>query len=270
MGPLLALGIAVTTLSYGADPAQRLDLYVDAHASEGRSKPVVVFFHGGVWQHGGRRDGARLAEALARRGFVVAVAGYRLTPRARWPDEAEDAAAAVDVALDAAAHVGGDPRRLILAGHSAGAQMAAMLAYDPRFLAARGRSVRDIRALALLSGVFSLAQPLDEGQPDGGFRAFVAPTFGDDPRALGAASPLTVARPLGIPFVCVTAEHDYRAMRAQTAAFERKLRALGETVTHLDVPGVDHTGIVDAPQTADAVARLALTPPAAAARRPPR
>lgn len=249
---LLALGMT-TTLSYGADAKQRVDVYAPEHAA---GAPVAVFFHGGVWQHGGRADYTDFGDALARRGFVVFVASYRLTPPARWPAQAEDAAAVVALALKEAKRFGGDPHKLVVIGHSAGAQMAAMLAYDPRFLAAKGHAPQDIRALALLSGVFDLTKPLDESQADGGFKTFVEPTFGTDKKALAAASPVAVASKRGVPFLLVTSEHDYAAMRKQTLAMQKALGALGESVTFLDVPVVDHFGIVHADATADAIARL--------------
>src|SRR6478735_3747521 len=128
---MIALSIlsltAAATLAYGADPLQTIDVY---QPSTKGPHPIAVFLHGGVWQHGERTDFVDVGKALADRGFVAFVASYRLAPMSKWPAQAEDAASVVDVALTEAPKYGGDPGRLVLVGHSAGAQMASMLMYD--------------------------------------------------------------------------------------------------------------------------------------------
>jgi acetyl esterase/lipase len=257
----LAATVTSTTLPYGPDTAQQVDVYVDSTASA-RNKPIAIFFHGGVWQHGDRKDDVELGQALAQRGFVAVIASYRLTPHARWPAQGEDAAAVVDLALTHAAQWGGDSTNVVVMGHSAGAQMAAVLVLDPHFLAAHKRSPTDIHALALLSGVFDLQAPLDASQDDGGFAAFVQPTFGAKPDVLRAASPLVLLHAWHHPVLLVTSEHDYSAMRAQTFAMQRKLTSLGVQPAFVDVPHVDHFGIVAhmhvaGDPTMDAVVHLA-------------
>ena len=257
----LAATVTSTTLSYGSDAAQQVDVYVD-NAPRAHNKPIAIFFHGGVWQHGDRKDDVELGQALAQRGFVAVIASYRLTPHARWPAQGEDAASVVDLALTHAAQWGGDSKNVVVMGHSAGAQMAALLVLDPHFLAAHKRTPDNIHALALLSGVFDLQAPLDESQDDGGFAVFVQPTFGNVPDALRAASPLVQLRGWHHPVLLVTSENDYGAMRAQTLAMLRKLTTLGSVAAFVDVPRVDHFGIVRhmhvaGDPTMDAVAHLA-------------
>lgn len=114
-------------LAYGAEPRQRLDLYRPE-----RPRPdgaLVVFFYGGSWQGGERGSYRFVGQGLAARGFAVAIPDYRLFPEVRWRQILEDGAAAV---ARARALVDPDRRRpLVLAGHSAGAWIAAMLALDP-------------------------------------------------------------------------------------------------------------------------------------------
>ena len=148
-------GVTVTRdLAYGQGPRGSLDVYRPASANGGA--PVVVFLYGGGWDSGARRDYQFVGAALAREGFVTIIPDYRLYPDVRWPSFLQDNAAAVAWARGHAAQFGGDPHRLFLMGHSAGAYNAAMLAVDRRWLAAEKMDPqRD------LAGVVGLAGPYD-------------------------------------------------------------------------------------------------------------
>ncbi|MDI7066444.1 alpha/beta hydrolase, partial [Klebsiella pneumoniae] len=100
-------------------------------------RPVVVFFYGGSWQNGARSDYLFVGQALTSRGFVAVLPDYRTYPDTRFPGFMEDAAAAVRWARDHAAEYGGDPSRIFLMGHSAGAHIVALLATDGHYLAAQ-------------------------------------------------------------------------------------------------------------------------------------
>ena len=140
-------------LVYGPEPRQRLDVYRPG-ADAGRA-PMVVFFYGGSWSSGDRADYRFVGEALASRGIVAVVADYRLSPGVRYPVFVQDSARALRWAFDHAAEYGADPARLFVMGHSAGGYNAAMLALDPRWLAAVGLTP------ARLAGWIGLAGPYD-------------------------------------------------------------------------------------------------------------
>ncbi len=131
-----------------------LDLYRPAAPANG-SAPVVVFFYGGSWRNGERGQYRFVGERLAESGVLAIVADYRTFPRAVFPGFVEDAAAAVAWARAHAAEYGGDPQRLYVAGHSAGAQIAALVGLDARYLAPHGMKPRD------LAGVIGLSGPYD-------------------------------------------------------------------------------------------------------------
>ena len=140
-------------IAYRPGPRGLLDVYRPIHAAPGA--PVVVFIYGGGWDSGRRQDYRFVGLSLARRGFVTVIPDYRLYPEVRWPDFLRDNAQAVRWAHDHAADFGGDPRRMVLLGHSAGAYNAAMLALDPRWLAGVGLNARrDLRAVAGLAGPY--------------------------------------------------------------------------------------------------------------------
>jgi acetyl esterase/lipase len=140
-------------VSYGEGPRHKLDIYTPL-AAEGLS-PVVVFFYGGNWTSGERAEYAFVGRALASRGIVAVIADYRLYPEVRYPDFLDDAAQAVAWAIKEVARYGGDPKRLFVMGHSAGAYNAAMVALDGKWLGRQGMTP------AVLRGWIGLAGPYD-------------------------------------------------------------------------------------------------------------
>ena len=190
--------LAAHDVAFGPDQRQRLDVYRPAAAA--RDLPVIVFFYGGSWQTGAKGGYSWVARALAARGFVVVVPDYRLHPAARYPAFLEDNAAAVRWTIAHAREFGGDPARLVLAGHSAGAYNAAMLAYDPRWLGAEQKQVRGFIGLAgpydflpfdtqVTRDVFGAVPDLPSTQPVNFIDA------GDPPAFLGTGDTDTTVRP---------------------------------------------------------------------------
>lgn len=140
-------------LHYGEDPRQRLDVYTPDGAA---NRPVVVFWYGGSWTRGRKSAYRFVGAALARKGFVVVVPDYRLYPAVKFPDLLEDGAHAVAWVQQHAAEFGGDPQRIVLMGHSAGAHMASYLAFNHKYLASAGAKPEAIRGLIGLSGPYAL------------------------------------------------------------------------------------------------------------------
>lgn len=143
--------------AYGPHPRQQLDVYQPAKFEQlaAPGAPLVVFFYGGSWSMGERRDYLFVGEALAARGMVVMVADYRLSPEVRYPVFLEDCALAVRWAQANAQRFGADPAKLHLMGHSAGAYNAAMLALDARWLGKVGMAPQQ------LAGWIGIAGPYD-------------------------------------------------------------------------------------------------------------
>ncbi|WP_431109802.1 alpha/beta hydrolase [Variovorax paradoxus] len=180
-------------IAYAKEPRQRLDVYqpLPATLPEQGERPLVVFFYGGAWTTGDRASYRFLGEALASRGAVVVVPDYGLSPRHTYPVFVRDSALAVKWALDNAARLGADPKRVYVMGHSSGGYNAAMVALDERWLAEAGASPKQ------LAGWIGLAGPYDFlpiGDPD----VRVAFHWPDTPRDsqpiahAGAASPRTL------------------------------------------------------------------------------
>ena len=117
----------VKNVAYGALPRQRLDVWrmstTPLHA------PVVLFIHGGSWMMGDKREQGRpMLHEFVRRGWIAVVPNYRLAPRHRWPAQIEDVTRALGWVKKNVATFGGDPERVVIAGGSAGGQLAALAA----------------------------------------------------------------------------------------------------------------------------------------------
>ena len=142
-------------IAYGSLTAQKLDVYTPTSVAPPGGWPLVVFFYGGSWNSGARADYKFVGSALAARGVLVLVADYRLYPEVRYPEFLNDSAQALAWGLTEAARLGANPKRVFVMGHSAGGYNAAMLALDPRWLAAAGH------APAELAGWIGLAGPYE-------------------------------------------------------------------------------------------------------------
>ena len=215
------------TIAYAPDMALSLDLYrpQGVHA---RSAPVVLFFYGGGW-HRGERDQYRfVGRRLAQHGILAIVADYRTFPQAGFPDFVDDAARAVAWTRRHADGYGGDPRRVFLAGHSAGAQIAALLGTDPRYLQRHGARPRD------LAGVIGLAGPYDFAIT-GKYRAVFGPTA-QWPQAQ-AVNFVDGDEPA---FLLVHGDRDRVVEARDSIELAAKLRGQGVAARLLILPGASH------------------------------
>lgn len=213
---------------FGEGPRRRLDVYAPVAAPE--NAPVLVFFYGGSWQNGSKEDYAFVGQALAAQGFVTVLPDYRLYPETPFPGFLEDGAAAVAWVRDNIAAYGGDPRRIVLAGHSAGAYNAVMLGLDTRYLEAAGVDPRTIRALAGLSGPYDFL-PFDQDT--------TRKVFGQAPDQ-AATQPVTFAGPDAPPAFLASGADDTTVRPRNTKSLAEKLRAARVPVQERIYPGLDH------------------------------
>ncbi|MBA3658012.1 MAG: alpha/beta hydrolase [Gemmatimonadales bacterium] len=219
-------------IAYGAAVRQRLDVYRPKAASA--PAPVVVFFYGGRWQGGSREQYRLLGDAFAQRGVVAVVPDYRLYPEVRFPAWIEDGARAVRWVHDSIAHYGGDPSNIILAGHSAGAHTAMLLALDPEYLAAAGVPRGAIR------GAASLAGPVGIEWSDADVRALMG-----EPAQYARTYPLTFAGDSGAaPLLFQHGGRDRTVSPVNSTRLADRVRAHGGCARVVMYPGLDHVGTV--------------------------
>ncbi|MGY6646395.1 MAG: alpha/beta hydrolase [Salinarimonas sp.] len=146
-------GEVIEDISYGEEPWEKLDIYIPPGKAEA-GWPVIVFFYGGRWTDGSREDYAFVGSALAAKGFVTVVPDYRKYPVVRFPAFVEDGAKAVSWVHDNIGQNNGRADKLFLAGHSAGAHIAALLVSDERYLQNEGGALSSIQGFAGLAGPY--------------------------------------------------------------------------------------------------------------------
>lgn len=146
---------------YGTEPWQKLDVYVPPHSS-GQSLPVVVFFYGGSWKDGSKDMYPFVGEAFAKQGYITVIADYSKYPQVKFPTFVEDGAKAIAWTYRHIAEYQGDPKRLFIAGHSAGAHIGAMVVADNQYLQAEGLTPSIINAFAGLSGPYDFVPYEDD------------------------------------------------------------------------------------------------------------
>jgi acetyl esterase/lipase len=216
-------------LPYGDHRRQTLDIY--APRTGAGPFPVIFFVYGGSWAMGERSYYGFVGRALAALGYVVAVADYRLIPEVEYPVFLEDCAAAFAWTVEHIAEHGGDPSRIALMGHSAGAYNAVMLILAARLLPAMGLSDR-VRAFVGLSGPYDF-YPFDVPVS---IRAFAAAA---DPKS---TQPVNLARPGLPPMFLATGDADTLVYPRNTVALAARLREAGNVVEEKHYPGIGHAG----------------------------
>ena len=225
-------------LAYGRHPRQRLDIYrpdgTAAAFPERPGLPVLIFFYGGSWQMGERRDYRFIGHRFARLGFLVVVSDYRLYPEIRFPDFIADAAHATAWTDRHAADFGGDPEAIFLAGHSAGAYLALMLALAPHYLAEAGFDRQR------LAGAIGLAGPYDFLPITGPVYRKIFTTDGD----LADTQPISFADADAPPCLLLAGARDRVVAPANTASLAERLRAAGATVETKIYPRLGHVGML--------------------------
>jgi acetyl esterase/lipase len=217
-------------IAYGDRARQRLDLYRPAQAPRVPA-PVVVFFYGGGWRGGNRADSRFVGQFLAGEGFVAVIPDYRVAPEAVFPGFLEDGAKALRWVQDHIAEQGGDPRNILLMGHSAGAYNAVMLALDRRYGSAAGFDATRLR------GVVGLAGPYDFELETGNREIFGAAS---DPRE---TQPVHFAASGAPPVLLVTGTADETVDPENSRSLARHLAAAKSPVTLREIPGLDHMDV---------------------------
>jgi acetyl esterase/lipase len=254
---------AMQSATYDAAHGLALDVHRPVAAPGGAGAPVVVFLHGGTWQHGRREDYRFVGAALAAHGVLVFVPDYRKAPAHPFPEFMADAAEAVAWARAHAREFGGDPDRLFLAGHSAGAHMAALLATDARYLRAVGLRPRQLRGVVGLSGPYDFLPITD---------ARLRVVFGDGP-LWRDSQPVDFVDGDEPPFLLLTGGADHLVRPRNSERLAGELRARGEPVELHVVDGVGHFAMVSgfrsphlSPALAETLRFIGAAPAPSAAR----
>lgn len=218
-------------LAYGPGPTQTIDVCRPAHAAGG--VPLLMFIHGGYWQELGSIDSLFAADDCLAQGWAFAAIDYTLAPAATVRDIVDECVQALQTLHAQAALLGIDRRRIVLAGSSAGAHLAAVTALRTT---ANGAAVGSaVRALVLVSGIYALAPLVGTS---------INEALGLDVDEAEALSPLLM--PLaGLPesIICWGAV-ETRSFKAQGRAFSAALRQAGVACETFEVAGRNHFDVV--------------------------
>lgn len=220
---------------YGNGPRQTLDIWVPENAQASGRLPVIVFFYGGGWDSGERENYGFAGRALAQKGFVVVIPDYRLVPKAHWPDFLEDSAKAVAWTHQYIGGLAGDPDRIALMGHSAGAYNAVMLALDPTWLRGARSDPSIIRGVAGLAGPYDFL-PMEKG--------------GSADKAMGKVRPAEKTQPIAYargdapPLWLATGDEDTTVRPRNSQNLAAAIEKAGGSAALRIYPDMGHTGIV--------------------------
>ncbi len=212
----------------GPDEAQKIAVY--RQDGQDRVLPVFLFVHGGAWRDGDPDDYTFVARAMAPEGFVVVLAGYRLGEEGRYPAMLEDTADAIAWTHANIARYGGDPERIFLSGHSAGAYNVVQVALDRRWLDAR--NVPD----SAIAGVVGLSGPYDFFPFD---KESTRAAFGSV-NAAQDSQPVHHVRADAPPMLLMQGEADTVVRPRNTRALATGLARAGATVETAFYPGWSH------------------------------
>ena len=234
-------------ISYADDAsrAHRLDIYRRAGPERPAAAPVLLYFHGGAWVMGDKREqGIPMLEHLAERGYVCVTANYALSPKARWPRHVLDCKLALAWVKQHIADYGGDPGLVFLSGGSAGGHLAALLALtanDPVWQPGFEDEDTTVAACIPMYGVYDFVDPDRIGNanltPILERRVFEQAAAD----AFAAASPISRVGESAPPFFVVHGRHDVLVPVESARAFVRALRAHStEPVAYAELPLTQH------------------------------
>ncbi len=225
-------------LSYGPGTLERLDVYIPKEKSA-QKMPILVFLHGGGWRIGDKKQHDGKGALYAQNGIILVNADYGLAPQVVHPQQVMDVAKAIKYSVDHAQEWGGDPERIFLMGHSAGAHLVDLVATNQRFLNQVGVKPTSIKGvISLDTASLDLLKRTSENSLEGQHvGAMIEQAFGKDPENLKDGSPaLNIHKGSYYPpFLMFCGERRQSCME-QHKVFARLLDGVGGQVSVQPVP----------------------------------
>ena len=219
---------------FDREHALALDVYAPAHAQHA---PVVVFFYGGTWVRGERAWYRFVGTALAAHGVVVVIPDYRKYPQVTLDGFMQDAASAVAWTHAHAGDFGGASDDVFVMGHSAGGQIAALLATDPAWLGSHGMKPADLAGFIGLAGCYDFV-PVPADDP------IMQAVFGATPDQQRRGQPVSHVRGSEPPMLLLQGTDDGEVTPSNALSLYRATQALGEDSTLRTYPGVGHEALL--------------------------
>ncbi|MFC4528730.1 alpha/beta hydrolase [Dyella halodurans] len=249
------------SIVFDADHQLALDIYAPVHAEHA---PIVVFFYGGDWMRGERAWYRFVGTALSAQGVIVVIPDYRKYPQVRMDGFMQDAARAVAWAHQHASELGGTPDDIFVMGHSAGGQIAALVATDPQWLGAYGIHPSDLAGFIGLAGCYDF-MPIAANETD------MLGMFGRTMEEQKRAQPVLHVDGAEPPMLLLQGSNDHEVEPSNAISLTRTMQAHHEDVTLKLYPGLGHEAVLfalsrplrsDAPTLADVLAFIRSHPAA--------
>lgn len=216
---------------YGDDPYQSIAV----HAAEKPNGTVLAFVHGGGWTSGYKEHLNFMAPALNDAGVTFCSVGYRLAPKFVFPAGLDDIADAVAWIYRNIGAYGGNPRRIFVGGHSAGAHYTPLLAVSSDWTKPRSLPADVVRGCLPISGVYRFG----EGSGLSMRPRFLGPENAETDRL---ASPASFVSPNAVPFLIAYGSEDFPHLRVQAEDMAASLSDAGVATETVVLPGRDHFG----------------------------
>lgn len=231
-----------------ADKLQTLDVY---SPSKAKNLPVVFWIHGGGWQTGDKADVYMKPQVFNGKGFVFVSTNYRLLPNVDMGTLTRDVAKSIRWVHDHIAEYGGDPKRLLIMGHSAGAQLAALLCTDERYLKEEGLSFAIIKGCVPVDGdTYDIPAMIEVAETRLRLHGLPLPKFGhrikfgNDPAKHKEFSAVThVAKNTGIPPFMILYVANHPDVTAQAQRLSNVLKSADVPVTLFGAKETTHSRI---------------------------
>jgi acetyl esterase/lipase len=215
---------------------------LDVYIPKGKKDyPVLFFVHGGSWKQGNKRVFTEPAKRFAEAGIGVVSTNYRLTPAVKHPGHIEDVAMAFAWTVDHIGEYGGDAKKIVVSGHSAGGHLAALLATNETYLKAEKKSFADIRGVFGVSGVYMIsprAKTLNDA-------------FGTDEAVCKTASPISHVAGTHPPMSLVYGDNDLAMLDKGAELFAAALTKEKQTASAKEFKDRTHTTILTNMKSAD-------------------
>jgi acetyl esterase/lipase len=233
-----------------ASPLHTLDVYASPSA---KNAPVVFWIHGGGWQGGDKSDVVEKPRFFVNKGFVFVSVNYRLLPKVEMVDIFRDLAKSFRWVHDHIAEYGGDPKRVLVGGHSAGAQLAALICTDERYLKAEGIAFTDLMGCVPVDGdTYDVPAIIETGETRRRVHGQPQPQFGHREKFGNTAekhreySAVThVAKGKSIPPFLILHVADHPDTSAQAFRLGTVLKAAGVKTTVFGAKETNHSKLND-------------------------
>lgn len=255
-------------LVFDSEHALALDVYSPTHAEHA---PIVVFFYGGTWVRGERAWYRFVGTTLAAHGVIAVIPDYRKYPQVKLDGFMQDAADAVAWTHAHAAEIGGSADDVFVMGHSAGGQIAALLATDPQWLGGYGLKPTDLAGFIGLAGCYDFV-PVPQDDP------IMLGVFGSTPDQQRRGQPVSYVHGAEPPMLLLQGTDDSEVEPSNAISLYRATQAVHGDSTLRTYPGVGHEALLfslsrplrnGAPALGDILAFIASHPHARAAAHAP-